>query len=62
MAVDKFSGNTPILAILTSRVTLEDTLARFDQQVSRLPPEVFRSRLKRGLADVQVNINGCEDD
>ncbi len=62
MAVDKFSGTIPNFAILTSRVTLEDTLARFDQQVSRLTPDVFRSRLKKGLSDVHVNINGFEED
>lgn len=64
MAVNKFSGipSPDFVAIFNSRTSLEDTLARFDEQVSRLPPDVVRHRLKTGLGDVQVNINGMSDD
>ncbi len=64
MAVDKFSGSSPNLVVnlLTGGVTLEDTLARFDEQVSHLDPIEFRKRLKKGLSHVQVNINGLNED
>lgn len=64
MAVDKFSGtfSPDFLATFNSRISLEDTLARFDEQVARLSPDVLRHRLKSGLGDMQVNINGTSDE
>lgn len=63
MAIDKFSGTPfkPIMAMLDSRVSLEDTLARFDEQVSQHTPDVIRKRLKRRVGKVRININGQLD-
>jgi hypothetical protein len=64
MAVDKhrISESSNFVQILSSRVSLEDTLARFDEQCSRYEPNVIRTRLKKRLSDVRVNINGREED
>ena len=61
MAVDKFSGTAlfpNFLTILSSRESLENTLARFDEQVAHHTPDVIRKRLKKKLSNIVVNING----
>jgi hypothetical protein len=40
----------------TAKASLEDALARFDEQVSRQKPDIIRKRLKKGLSDVVINI------
>jgi hypothetical protein len=63
MAVHKFSGipSPNFVAMFNSRTSLQDTLDRFDEQVSRLSPDELRQRLKT-IGDVQVNIDGRDDD
>lgn len=60
MAVDKFSSVTDfaITPLLKGQTLLEDTLARFDEQVSTQEPGEIRRRLKKRLGNVRVNING----
>jgi hypothetical protein len=58
MAIDKVSGVSPnFAAIFNSGVSLEDALNRLDEQVARYTPDVVRKRLKRGLANVQLEIS-----
>ena len=62
MAVDKVCGSPNFVQILSTRVSLEDTLARFSEQCSKAAPSVIRKRLKKRLHAIQVNINGREED
>jgi hypothetical protein len=64
MAVDKFSGTAAFpnfLAILSSRKSLENTLAQFEEQVAIHPPDVIRKRLRKRLSDIRININGDDE-
>jgi hypothetical protein len=65
MAVDKFSGTAAtfpnFLKILSSRESLEATLARFDEQIARHSPDVIRQRLKKRLCKIKVNLNGSDE-
>lgn len=56
MAVDKFSGIANSNAIL-SRVSLEEVLARFDEQVSSHEPKTIRERLRRRLKTIVVDLS-----
>lgn len=56
MAVDKLSGTPNFVQILSSRVSLEDALARFDEQCSRHEPSIIRQRLKKHLIGMKINI------
>jgi hypothetical protein len=64
MAVDKFSGIPDASAglisspLLEGRILLEETLARFDEQVAANSPTEIRRRLRKKLSNVRVNING----
>jgi hypothetical protein len=62
MAVDKLSGTPNFVQILSSGVSLEDALARFDEQCSRHEPSVIRKRLRKHLTDVQINIDRRSND
>ena len=65
MAVDKLAGPTTFpnfMTILSSRESLEEALARFDEQVTRHSPDVIRKRLKKRLCNLRVNINGNDEE
>ena len=57
MAVDKLSGTPNFVQILSSRVSLEDALTRFDEQCSRYEPSVIRKRLRKHLSNVRIHID-----
>jgi len=58
MAVDKFSGAVPEMTAVVTRTLLEETLARFDEEVAQNDPDIIRQRLKKHLGNLRVNING----
>ena len=65
MAVDKLAGPMMfpnLIAILHSQESLEDTLARFDEQLASCPPDIIRKRLKKRLSNLRVNIHGISGD
>lgn len=64
MAVDKFSGvpdmaGITVTPLLEGRTSLEDTLARFDEQVAQYEPRELRKKLKKRLGNLRVNIDGA---
>jgi hypothetical protein len=63
MAVDKFyEAPANPLASMLGRVSLEATIARFNEQVAQYTPDVIRKRLKNRLGEVQVHISNQAED
>ena len=65
MAVDKLAGPAAFpnfMAILSSRDSLEQALARFDEQVAHYTPDVVRKRLRNKLCNLRGNINGGHEE
>ncbi len=57
MAVDKVAVFPSFMTSLNSRISLEDTLARFDEQMAKYTPDVIRKRLRKKISDIKVNIS-----
>lgn len=60
MAVNKLVGTAPDFgALIVGRIALEETLARFDEQVTQFGPETIRERLRKKLSE---KLNPAIDD
>lgn len=60
MAVDEVSRAATFpnfVTILSSKKSLEETLARFDEQLALHTPDVIRKRLRKRLCNVKMNID-----